>query len=90
MATALAVACAIYVLLGGALILGFLCQEIIYERERVIPSILNKWIPIVLFIASCIYLYEVKDWAFLSAFLIGDAMFAGFFVIYFLVKRQFK
>ncbi len=87
--TAFAIACAIYILLGGAILSVLLSRKIIYEKEPVISSLSGLWVPVALFIVSGIGLFMVKGWSFLSAFLLGDLIFAGFFAIVFLLKRHF-
>jgi hypothetical protein len=87
---AAAVVFALYIFLGSMFISMVLSRQIFYENVPVSFVMLQNKISIALFITSCIFLYLLKGWVFLSAFLTGALIFLIFFTLLYILKRKFK
>lgn len=81
---------AIYILLGSMFISIELSRRIFYQSVPAKVVLLENKLSIGLFIISSIFLYFLKGWELLYAFLIGALLFLIFFALLFILLRKFN
>lgn len=87
---AVATVLALYIFLASMFISIDISREIFYQKNSVKAVLFENKLSLGLFIAACIFLYFLKGWVFLSAFLTGALLYLIFFALVFIFKRKFR